>query len=186
MGDSSCVQCGECMTSCPTGALSLRRRVKPRAWDDSPKLIPQNPNTPFPQESGFLTADEMQAIWLVYNSPKHGRRVIHPFRAIPYAYLKWNEGAIRRWVLRPGESKLLCREGEYGSTAFLTQGTGLFDISRRKDPPAQAPAGPIARLFKRRAGARDEGERLIRTAPGDELVLGEIACLTFRRRGASV
>src|SRR4029079_5284499 len=30
MGESSCVQCGECMTSCPTGALSLRRRVQPR------------------------------------------------------------------------------------------------------------------------------------------------------------
>jgi len=39
MGQSSCVQCGECMNSCPTGALSLRRRVQPRAWEDSPEQI---------------------------------------------------------------------------------------------------------------------------------------------------
>jgi Fe-S-cluster-containing dehydrogenase component/CRP-like cAMP-binding protein len=31
MNDSSCVQCGECMNSCPTGALSLNRRIVPIA-----------------------------------------------------------------------------------------------------------------------------------------------------------
>ncbi len=186
MGESSCVQCGECMTACPTGALSVRRRVKPRAWDDSPKLIPQNPNTPFPQESGFLTADEMRDTWIVYRSPSRGRIVVYPFRSIPYSYLKWNEGSVRRWVLRPGESKLLCKQDEYGSTAFLTQGTGQFAISRREEGQATSTPGLIARLFVRRSGVTPEGERVIRTAPGDELVLGEMACLTYRRRGASV
>jgi len=186
MGESSCVQCGECMTSCPTGALSLRRRVKPRAWEDSPKLIPQNPNTPFPRASGFLTADEIRDIWIVYNSPTYGQRVLYPFRSVPFAYLKWNEGSIRRWVLQPGESKVLCREGEYGSTAFITQGTGQFVISRKEIEPAQASPGLLTRLFVRRVGASPEGEQIIRTVPGDELVLGEMACLTFGRRSASV
>ena len=183
MSESSCVQCGECMTSCPTGALSLRRRVKPRAWDDSPKLIPQNPNTPFPQASGFLTADEMRDIWIVYNSPAQGRLVLYPFRSVPYSYLKWNEGSVRRWVLQPGESKLLCKQGDYGTTAFLTQGTGDFVISRCDEKPSDAPPSLLGRLFARRS---DTAERVIRTAPGDELVLGEMACLTYRRRGASV
>lgn len=31
MNDSSCVQCGECMNSCPTGALQLNRRIVPIA-----------------------------------------------------------------------------------------------------------------------------------------------------------
>ena len=186
MGDSSCVQCGECMTACPTGALSVRRRVKPRAWDDSPKLIPQNPNTPFPRASGFLTADEMRDTWIVYRSPSRGLMVVYPFRSIPYSYLKWNEGSVRRWVLQPGESKLLCREGEYGSTAFLTQGTGQFAISRRDDGKAAPAPGLLARLFARRSAAAPDGGRIVRTAPGDELVLGEMACLTYRRRGASV
>lgn len=186
MGDSSCVQCGECMTSCPTGALSLRRRVKPRAWDDSPKLIPQNPNTPFPSESGFLTADEIQRIRIVHNSPILGRIVLYPFRTVPFAYLKWNEGAIRKWVLQPGESKVLCRQGEYGSTAFVLQGTGQFKITRHDDAIAETKSGWLGRLFNRDPKKKNGPERLIRTARGDELVLGEMACLTFRRRGASV
>lgn len=39
MEDSSCVQCGECMISCPTGALTLNRRVNPlRSWPDAKEL----------------------------------------------------------------------------------------------------------------------------------------------------
>src|SRR5262249_10195788 len=133
---SGCVQCGECMTACPTGALSLRRRVQPQAWkDDSPKLIPQNPNTPFPSGSGFLTADEMRDIELEYVSPTRGKKRVKPFRSVPYAYLKWNEGAVRRIVIKPGERRELCREGEYGSTAFLLTGAGEFWIYEWENCP---------------------------------------------------
>ena len=39
MNESSCVQCGECMTSCPTGALTLNRRVNPlRSFADAADL----------------------------------------------------------------------------------------------------------------------------------------------------
>src|SRR4029450_11253938 len=47
VGGSTCGQAGECMTSCPPGPLSLRRRVQPRAWSDSPDGIPVNPNATF-------------------------------------------------------------------------------------------------------------------------------------------
>ena len=186
MGQSSCVQCGECMTSCPTGALSLRRRVRPRNWDDSLAAIPLNPNTPFPAGSDFLSADEMRAVRLRYVSPNSGPRVVYPFRSIPYAYLKWNEGAVRRWVIRPGERRTLCREGDYGSSAFLLEGTGQFEIRSRGTPDAQKP-GLFARLFGRsEAAPGDDLGGLIRTATGDELILGEMACLTNRTRTATV
>jgi Fe-S-cluster-containing hydrogenase component 2 len=189
MGQSSCVQCGECMNSCPTGALSLRRRVQPRAWEDSPEQIPVNPNTPFPADSGFLTADEMKDIWLAYESPTRGSRVVFPFRSIPYSYLKWNEGSVRKWEIAPGERKVLCREGEYGSTAFLLQGTGTFEIYFRGATPPR-PAGFFQRLFggggRADAADRDDYGPLIRAVPGDELVLGEMACITQRPRTATV
>ncbi len=185
MGESSCVQCGECMTACPTGALSLRRRVQPRAWDDSPESIPQNPNTPFPEGSGFLTADEMRDIWLAYCSPTRGPRVVFPFQSVPYAYLKWNEGAVRRWEIAPGEERVLCREGEYGSTAFLLRGTGTFAIHARGRQANSDRPGLLGRFFKRKPRAEDFGP-LIRIATGDELLLGEMTCLTHRPRTASV
>ena len=190
MRESSCVQCGECMTSCPTGALSLRRRVQPRAWADSPKQIPQNPNTPFPAGSGFLTADEMLDVWLAYR-PRDGEepRVVFPFRSIPYAYLKWNEGAVRRWEIPAGEKRVICKEGEYGTTAFLLQGTGQFHIHTRGPKAAAAKPGFFGRLLGlgglARPADRDIGQ-LIRTVPGDQLVLGEMACLTHHARTATV
>lgn len=189
MRDSTCVQCGECMNSCPTGALSLRRRVRPRAWDDSPEQIPVNPNTSFPKASGFLTADEMQNVWLQYESPTRGPRVVFPFRSIPYSYLKWNEGAVRKWEIAPGERKLLCEEGEYGSTAFLLQGTGTFEIYARTAATAAKPGffgtlfGSTAKPQHPKAGGHG---KLIRAAAGNELVLGEMTCLTQRPRTATV
>jgi Fe-S-cluster-containing hydrogenase component 2 len=185
MGESSCVQCGECMTSCPTGALSLRRRVQPRAWADSPDEIPVNPNATFRPESGFLTADQIRDIWLWYDSPTRGPRVVFPFRSVPYAYLKWNEGAVRKWEVPPGSRQILCREGEYGSTAFLLQGTGLFEIYA-SGPTRTAQPGFFARLFGRGAAERSSDPQLIRIATGDELVLGEMTCLTHRPRTATV
>jgi Fe-S-cluster-containing hydrogenase component 2/CRP-like cAMP-binding protein len=189
MGQSSCVQCGECMNSCPTGALSLRRRVQPRAWPDSPEQIPVNPNAPFEPESGFLTADEMRDIWLVYKKPDGRESVVYPFRSVPYSYLKWNEGSVRKWEIRPGEKKVLCHEGEYGTTAFLLQGTGTFEIYSRGQAPARK-KGFFERLFGGggRQRSTDDGNygELLRVAGGDELVMGEMACLTQRPRGATV
>ncbi len=181
MRDSTCVQCGECMNSCPTGALSLRRRVRPRAWDDSPEQIPVNPNTSFPKSSGFLTADEMQHVWLLYESPTRGPRIVFPFRSIPYSYLKWNEGAVRKWEIEPGERKLLCEEGEYGSTAFLLQGTGTFEVYI-----GGASGDQKKGLFANRKSKSADPGTLLRAASGDELVMGEMTCLTQRPRTATV
>jgi Fe-S-cluster-containing hydrogenase component 2/CRP-like cAMP-binding protein len=194
MGQSSCVQCGECMNSCPTGALSMRRRVQPRAWADSPKQIPVNPNQSFRSESGFLTADEIHDVWLAYQDPRDvdadGKptgvpRVVFPFRSIPYSYLKWNEGAVRRWEIQPGERKLLCKEGEYGSTVFLLQGTGAFEISGRQQMGEEQP-GLLGRLFGAKPKKKTGPETVFRVAGGDEFMVGELACLTQQPRTATI
>lgn len=189
MGQSSCVQCGECMNSCPTGALSLRRRVQPRAWEDSPEQIPVNPNQPFEAESGFLTADEMKEVWLLYDSPTRGKRVVFPFRSVPYSYLKWNEGSVRKFEIQPGERKVLCTEGEYGSTAFLLQGTGTFEIYVRGARPPR-PLSFFEKIFGKKkdkdaATSTDLGN-VVAYRTGGDLVLGEMTVLTQRPRSASV
>src|SRR5262249_18601398 len=152
---------------CPTGAISLRRRVQPRSWPDSPTAIPQNPNLPIAAESGFLTADEMLNVWLAWVSLSRGPRVVFPFRSIPYAYLKWNEGAVRRWGVPAGQRRVLFREGEYGSTACLLQGTGTFHFYTGGTRSTQHRPGFLVRLLGRRngTGKQDDLGRLATTRP---------------------
>ena len=184
MSESSCVQCGECMISCPTGALSLRRRVQPRNWDDSLEKIPVNPNTPFPESDEFLTADEMLEVRLKYRSRgAKGVRDVFPFRSIPFAYLKWNEGSVRRHTIPASQSKRLCVEGEYGSTAFLLEGTGTVHFSKKKAADAK-PSGLFGRLFPARQASSAPGRLGI--VAGDTLITGEMACLSHKPRNATV
>jgi CRP-like cAMP-binding protein/Fe-S-cluster-containing dehydrogenase component len=93
MGNSTCVSCGECMVSCPTGALTHRQEVHPEVWKDiSPRPAP-------------VTADELAQ---------------HPlFEGVAQAFLRWNKGSVVRRHYKKGE--IICREGEFGSTAFLIE-----------------------------------------------------------------
>src|SRR5262249_46923489 len=93
MGNSTCVSCGECMVSCPTGALTHREEVHPEVWKDvTPRPAP-------------ISADELAA---------------HPlFEGVAHAFLRWNEGSVVRRHYKKGE--IICREGEFGSTAFLIE-----------------------------------------------------------------
>jgi Fe-S-cluster-containing hydrogenase component 2/CRP-like cAMP-binding protein len=172
MNESSCVQCGECMTSCPTGALVLKRRVAPRAFEDAPP-IPTDPSTPLPEGYGFLTAEDMVAVSLPYTDPNGARRTFRPFATIPFSYLKWNEGAVRLRRVEPGD--VLCTEGEYGSTAFLLR-SGSFEVRRAKEP------GMVGRFFRSKKVAYDVVGRVDSSA----LILGELAVLSNRPRTATI
>lgn len=99
MGNSSCVACGECMVSCPTGALTNRSTVQAQPWKDQPAV----------QE---VSAQELAK---------------HPlFADVSQAFLGWNEKAVVRRRFKKGE--VICREGEYGSTAFYIE-EGSVEIS---------------------------------------------------------
>src|SRR5437588_607074 len=69
MGESNCVSCGECMVSCPTGALTNRKFVLPQV------TAPQANAQP-------ITVEELAP---------------HPlFQGVSKQFLGWNEGAIVR------------------------------------------------------------------------------------------
>ena len=100
MGSSSCVTCGECMVSCPTGALTNRAVV----------------GKGFPVEGGTVSPEELAE---------------HPlFAGISLPFLRWNRNAVVRRQFKKGE--IICREGEYGSTAFIME-KGRFEV-RIKSP----------------------------------------------------
>jgi Fe-S-cluster-containing hydrogenase component 2/CRP-like cAMP-binding protein len=134
MLESGCVSCGECAVSCPTGALSFKTSIYQNRdpWQDEPL----GPTT--------IQAEELE------NDPL--------FAGVPYAFLKWNEGAVGRVQAKPGT--LLCRQGEYGSTAFLIEG-GSVDVEVTN-------VGVVATLTK------------------TDYIVGERAVLSHQPRGATL
>ena len=90
MGESTCVQCGECMISCPTSAITFKpvAQVKILARGRSAKVL----------SARELTSDPI-------------------FAGIPPKFLLWQRGLVIRRKLRAGQ--ILCRQGDPGNTAFI-------------------------------------------------------------------
>ena len=108
MGDSGCVQCGECMVSCPTSAILFKpgARVKISAQDRS---------------KNFLTASELISDPL--------------FAGVSPKFLLWQQGLVVRRTVKKGE--VVCRQGDAGNTAFLLKrGTVEVTAAQRVDPSA--------------------------------------------------
>jgi Fe-S-cluster-containing hydrogenase component 2 len=107
MADSGCVQCGECMVSCPTTAISFKpvARVKHSTLNSSSEVLP----------ASDLLADPI-------------------FTGIPPKFLLWQQGLVVRRRFRAGET--LCRQGDPGNTAFLIKSGRLQVKVYPPAPPA--------------------------------------------------
>ena len=82
MVDSGCVSCGECAVSCPTGALTFKGTI----YED---------RDPWADHAGHKPV----------TVPAEELAIMPLFRGVPYAYLKWNEGAVAP-ALRCGTDSL--------------------------------------------------------------------------------
>jgi len=174
MGNSSCVSCGECMVSCPTGALTNKSVVK--------TVLPGEP----------VDVDELQQ--LSY------------FQKVSGTFLELNKNAVVRRQFRKGE--IVCREGEYGSTAFyIMEGQAEVFLSTPMAHVNTERHGTgflgkmTSRLFGRREERRsEEGRRetipidapvdlpydhpVATLGPGD--LFGEMTCMSLYPRSATV
>ncbi len=174
MGNSSCVSCGECMVSCPTGALTNKSIVK--------TVLPGEP----------VGAEELQQ--LSY------------FQKVSGTFLELNKNAVVRRHFRKGE--IICREGEYGSTAFyILEGQAQVFLSTpmahsQSDSGAGGFFGKLtSRLLGRQQERRaEEGTRssipidapvdlpydnpVATLGPGD--LFGEMTCMSLYPRSATV
>ena len=92
MGKSPCVSCGECLISCPTGALTLKSEAAVVAGLD--------PGTKLAGEA--LTTEDLRRIPIL--------------RGVSGNFLDLNRGSVVKRTFQQGE--VICREGEFGSTAF--------------------------------------------------------------------
>jgi CRP-like cAMP-binding protein/Fe-S-cluster-containing dehydrogenase component len=175
MGNSNCVSCGECMVSCPTGALTNKTIVQ--------TVLPGKP----------VPVEDLQEL--------------EYFQKVSGTFLELNKNAVVRRDFKAGE--IVCREGEYGSTAFyIVEGTAHVFIST---PMAHVKSDGGATGFFKRIGSRllgraqheREGEVITRTMipidasvdlpydrPVAELhkgdLFGEMTCISLYPRSATV
>ncbi len=174
MGNSSCVSCGECMVSCPTGALTNKSVVK--------TVLPGEP------------VDVEELLELPY------------FQKVSGTFLELNKSAVVRRHFKKGE--IVCREGEYGSTAFyILEGNAQVYLST---PMAHVKTeGGASGFFKKLTSClasrpqerrEEEGERqtipidgpvdlpydnpVATLGPGD--LFGEMTCMSLYPRSATV
>ncbi|HEY1484190.1 MAG TPA: cyclic nucleotide-binding domain-containing protein [Candidatus Acidoferrum sp.] len=178
MGDSTCISCGECMVSCPTGALTNKGTA-------GTAIAGANGTQP-------LSAEELHRMPV--------------FAGVSGTFLELNRGAIVK--RRFPKSAVICREGEFGSTAFfIVEGKAQVSIAT---PIAHVKTEGGARGFfkrlkstlvgreddKRDEEARDRtipidasvdlsyGNPVAQLGPGD--LFGEMTCMNFYPRSATV
>jgi CRP-like cAMP-binding protein/Fe-S-cluster-containing dehydrogenase component len=178
MSDSTCISCGECMISCPTGALTN-------------KTVTGTAIAAGPGAKGFEAEELLQ---------------LPVFKGVSGTFLELNRGAIIKRRFQTGE--IICREGEFGSTAFyILEGKARVSLSA---PIAHVKTqGGAKGFFKRLTStlaARDadmrEEEARDKTIPIDASVdlayghpvaelnpgdlFGEMTCMNFYPRSATV
>lgn len=178
MGDSTCISCGECMVSCPTGALTNKTTVGAAIAADG--------------NAQALAAEELLQLPV--------------FRGVSGTFLELNRGAIVKRQFRAGE--VICREGEFGSTAFyLLEGRARVSLSApiahvKTEGGAKGFFKRLkSTLAARDADAREEevrdktipidasvdlsyGNPVAELGPGD--LVGEMTCMNFYPRSATV
>src|SRR5271167_1262632 len=178
MGESSCVSCGECMVSCPTGALTNKGATR-TALGSGPEF-----------ES--VTPEELQALPV--------------FKGVSGTFLNLNKGAVVKRHFRKGE--IICREGEYGSTAFyIVEGRARVSISTpmahvKTQTGIKKFIGKLSSSLAQRSGDRREEEAdqrwipidapidlsydnpVAELGPGD--LFGEMTCMSLYPRSATV
>ena len=182
MGSSSCVSCGECMISCPTGALVFRELV------------------------GGTSVEKHDRTWV------DALRQHPLFAGIPAKFLEWNSQSINRRRFRAGEvichegeyasTAFVIVQGRVGVSIGASaarpghQAAGGFKALVRSATgwlQGSASARPSRRPKKKKSVAIDSGRSLElvdgkwvgELTPADVL-FGEMACLNAYPRSATV
>jgi Fe-S-cluster-containing hydrogenase component 2 len=104
MFESSCVQCGECMVSCPTSAITFKPAGEVRNKNGSAgEIVPL----------AELREDDL-------------------FKGVPPKFLLWQKGLVLRRRLKAND--FLCRQGDPGHSAFIIREGALQVKRRGAEP----------------------------------------------------
>lgn len=127
MGRSSCVQCGECMVSCPTSAILFKPGARVKVSAES-------------RSRHFLSPSDLLSDPI--------------FAGISPKFLLWQQGLVIRRTLRAGD--VVCRQGDAGNTAFLIKRGKLEITVAAKAPQPSSLLGQLIPHAKSKIVARYE------------------------------
>jgi CRP-like cAMP-binding protein/Fe-S-cluster-containing hydrogenase component 2 len=178
MGDSTCISCGECMVSCPTGALTNKSVAGTSIASGA--------------DMRSLTAEELHRLPV--------------FAGVSGTFLELNRGAIVK--RRYGTGEVICHEGDFGSTAFfIVEGQAQVALSTpiahvKTHGGGQGFFKRLTSVLVGREEDNREEEARDRTIPIDASVdlaygnpvaelgpgdlFGEMTCMNFYPRSATV
>lgn len=161
MGESSCVECGECMLSCPTTALTYKEPRCQSEW------------TSAELEAG-ATLVELEELYAHPILGKLARR-----------FLEWNRSSVVRRTVKAGQD--VCKLGDSGATAFIIE-SGEYGLHFR-DPRVESRNKPSQ--FWKRIGALFSSQKSPLGPPDlvmtrEDLIFGEMTCLNQYPRSATV
>jgi CRP-like cAMP-binding protein len=189
MGESSCVSCGECLASCPTGALMNRGFAGAEMAGTA------------------VTAERLLAIRGPDGTTPLFDGISHKFltKVLGDVGIGRNEHAVVERRVKKGE--IICREGDNGSTAFYVE-RGRVEVSVATPGTLRSVPGGLRGLARAMrsflssddedaaaAGSRrtipidgpidlDRRKPIAERGPGD--LFGEMTCLDFYPRSATV
>jgi len=184
MGDSDCVNCGECMINCPTGAITYSGfKFKGLEIDER-------------RGEKLLTPDEMKKELPVLELSR-----------VNYNFLKRSQDGVALRHFKKGE--VICRQGEHGRTAFFVK-SGKVAVYLAVAPDAAAHKARQTKGVFERLGLFKSGKNwshpsatplrdfipidapidLDRQKPiatlGQGAIFGEASCINHQRRSATV
>jgi CRP-like cAMP-binding protein/Pyruvate/2-oxoacid:ferredoxin oxidoreductase delta subunit len=179
MKDSSCVNCGWCMVSCPTGAITFSGENK-------------STDSPWPDGGVPLDAESMRELDLVKDNKIN----------VNFLERSGNGAVVKHF----NKGEVLCKQGDYGRTAFYINSgkVEIFVNLPDADAGADKKRGLLSRLMGIGQSLNPLAGNAIRTkpipvSPGVELdpvrpiatigagrLLGEQACLNNQPRSATV
>jgi CRP-like cAMP-binding protein/Fe-S-cluster-containing hydrogenase component 2 len=174
MGESSCVNCGECMVSCPTGALTFRPLSKP---------IEEALDSPIPAVNDLLKIEIFKGMSRNFLEMMHGNILVHRFgkgekiceqgsREETAFYINSGECDIYIQAGPPAKAR---RKRLFPLNLFARHSNG--SAAQAKGIVVDAPVD----LYQDR---EDKGKWVNRLKPGE--LVGEMACLNHQPRSATV
>jgi Fe-S-cluster-containing hydrogenase component 2 len=209
MGNSSCVSCGECMISCPTDALTFKPdRVVMSDW--CKEMIDNHNCRPADANQLRELHPLFRAVPYKFLQWNSSAAVIRPVKAGETLCVQGDHGSTAYILV--GDIKFAIIDQSRRNSSATVSSTGIFGgiLGRFFDRSNAAAAQKDAAsdVFFRRTSAKDRQEylqtiaaqadgeninqqlhslgELVTVRGKEELILGEMSCLTYQRRTATI